>query len=115
MPGGETPRGAATTGLVTIPASRQLEYHTHPYTEAVTLLSGAVVIDVEGRRYTLAPFDNIVVPSGLTHAALNPTSSQPAVMHVAMATDQPNHTFVDRFFSRGRCTMRPWARKGRNT
>ena len=35
----------------------------------------------------------------LPHAALNPTSSQPAVMHVAMATDQPNHTFVDKFFS----------------
>jgi 2-keto-3-deoxy-L-rhamnonate aldolase RhmA/quercetin dioxygenase-like cupin family protein len=89
-----------TTGLVAIAPGGQLEYHTHPYTEAVTLLSGAAILEVEGRRYTLGALDNIVVPPGLAHAAVNPSSSQEAVLHVSMATDQPSRTLVDKFFSR---------------
>ena len=89
-----------TTGLVTFAPGAQLEYHAHTYTEAVTLLSGAAIVEVEGRRYALNTLDNIVIPKGLAHAAMNPAASQPAVLHIAMATDQPNRTLVDKFFSR---------------
>jgi quercetin dioxygenase-like cupin family protein len=89
-----------TTGLVTFAAGAQLECHWHPYTEAVTLLSGSAIVEVEGRRYTLGVLDNIVIPRGLAHAAFNSSSAQEAVLHIAMATDSPIRTIVDKFFSR---------------
>jgi len=96
------PQGARnlTTGVVTFAPGAQLEYHRHTYTEAVTLLSGAANVEVEGRRYTHNTLDNIVIPRGLAHAAMNPAASQPAALHLAMSTDRPNRTLVDKFFSR---------------
>jgi hypothetical protein len=44
--------------------------------------------------------DNVVLPRGLPHAAMNPATGQPAVLHMAMATDMPGRTLVDKFFSR---------------
>jgi 2-dehydro-3-deoxyglucarate aldolase/4-hydroxy-2-oxoheptanedioate aldolase len=39
-----------TTGIVTFAPSAQLAYHTHEFSESVTLLEGQAVIEVEGRR-----------------------------------------------------------------
>ena len=89
-----------TTGLVTFAPGGQLECHTHAYAEAVTLLSGSVILEVEGRRYVLGVLDNIVLPPGLAHAAVNASSSREAVLHIAMATDVPGRALVDKFFSR---------------
>lgn len=96
------PQGACnlTTGLVTFAPGSQLDYHLHPYTESVTLLSGSLVVEVEGRRYALAALDNVTIPRNLAHAALNASSSQEAVVHVAMPTEAPSQTPVDKFFSR---------------
>ena len=96
------PQGARnlTTGLVTFAPGAQLECHLHTYTEAVTLLSGSAVVEVEGRRYTLSVLDNMVIPRGLAHAAFNTSSAHEAVLHIAMPTDSPSRTLVDKFFSR---------------
>jgi quercetin dioxygenase-like cupin family protein len=89
-----------TTGIVTVAPGGQLDYHTHGYTETVTLLSGSVIMEVEGRRYTLGALDNIVLPRGVAHAAISASTTQPAMLHIAMATDSPGRTLVDKFFSR---------------
>jgi 2-keto-3-deoxy-L-rhamnonate aldolase RhmA/quercetin dioxygenase-like cupin family protein len=96
------PQGARnlTTGLVTFAPGSQLENHLHPYTESVTLLSGSLLVEVEGRRYTLNALDNITIPRNLAHSAMNASSAQPAVAHAAMPTDSPSRTLVDKFFSR---------------
>ncbi|MCU0960727.1 MAG: aldolase/citrate lyase family protein [Pirellulaceae bacterium] len=96
------PQGARnlTTGLVTFAPGAELEYHLHPYAESVTLLSGALVVEVEGRRYTLTSLDNITIPRNLAHAAVNTSSAQEAIVHVAMPTEAPSRTLVDKFFSR---------------
>jgi quercetin dioxygenase-like cupin family protein len=57
-------------------------------------------VEVEGRRYTLSPLDNIVLPHGLAHATLNTSPREKAVFHIAMPTDSPERAPVDRFFSR---------------
>jgi 2-keto-3-deoxy-L-rhamnonate aldolase RhmA/quercetin dioxygenase-like cupin family protein len=88
-----------TTGLVTMAPGSKLRYHTHTYSESITLLSGALAVDVEGRRYNLAVLDNIVIPAGLAHAAQN-LSSVKTVLHVAMPTDSPGRMLVDKFFPR---------------
>ena len=89
-----------TTGIVSLAPGRRLECHTHEYTESVTLLSGSAVMEVEGRRYNLRMLDNIVLPRGMAHTALNTSSSNEVVFHIAMATDSPSRTPVDKFFSR---------------
>ncbi len=89
-----------TTGIVTFAPGAVLPCHLHAFTESVTLLSGSLSMDVEGRSYSLKKLDNIVIPPGLAHTARNSSSTEPAVLHVAMAVDTPSRTLVDKFFSR---------------
>jgi quercetin dioxygenase-like cupin family protein len=89
-----------TTGVVTFAPSAQLAYHTHTFSESVTLLEGQAVIEVEGRRYDLEPLDNVVIPRGVAHHVTNASAKEPAVLHVAMATSNPSRTLVERSFSR---------------
>ncbi len=89
-----------TTGLVTFHAGAELPYHKHAFSESITLLSGEATVEVEGRGYRLTPLDNVTVPAGLAHRAVNVSRSLLAVFHIALASDQPTRTLVDRFFSR---------------
>jgi len=88
-----------TTGLVTFPPNSELAYHTHTFPESVTVLSGSLLFEVEGRRYTLNPLDNITLPPGLAHFA-QPASYGGAIAHIAMATDSPTRELADQYFSR---------------
>jgi 2-dehydro-3-deoxyglucarate aldolase/4-hydroxy-2-oxoheptanedioate aldolase len=88
-----------TTGTVTFGPGTELPYHTHPFAEAVTLLQGEVAVEVEGRRYDLAPLDNIMVPKETAHTAINLSKSRPAVLHFAMATTAPTRTLLNRTFA----------------
>src|ERR1700712_1440715 len=49
-----------TTGLVTFAPLAELPYHSHPFSESITLLKGRAVVEVEGRRFVLGPLDNVV-------------------------------------------------------
>ena len=89
-----------TTGLVTFAAGATLPYHNHTFTESITLLSGAAIVEVEGRGYSLGKLDNVVIPPGLAHQARNQSLTEPAVFHIAMPTDNPARTLIDKFFSR---------------
>lgn len=89
-----------TTGIVTFAPGAMLPYHNHPFSESITLLSGAAIVEVEGRSYSLRKLDNVVVPTGRVHAARNPSTTEPAVFHIALATDTPTRTLVERFFPR---------------
>ena len=92
-----------TTGLVTFDANAVLPYHTHPFSESITLLTGKAVVEVEGRCYELERLDNVVIPRGIAHLARNSSAKEPAVFHIAMATDQPTRDLVDTVFTR--CSM----------
>ena len=89
-----------TTGIVTVAPGAVLPYHVHTFTESVTLLQGTVTFEVEGRSYSLKKLDNIVIPPGTAHSTRNPSLKDPAVLHIAMATDAPSRTLVEKFFSR---------------
>jgi 2-dehydro-3-deoxyglucarate aldolase/4-hydroxy-2-oxoheptanedioate aldolase len=89
-----------TTGIVTFAPSARLAYHTHEFSESVTLLGGQAVIEVEGRRYDLEMLDNVVIPPGVAHHVFNASANAEAVLHVAMASSNPTRTLVDRSFSR---------------
>ncbi len=89
-----------TTGIVTIAPRGKLAYHTHTCSESVTVLSGSLAMEVEGRRYLLGPLDNITIPRGLAHLAENVSPAQAAILHVALATDSPGRELVEDTFSR---------------
>jgi quercetin dioxygenase-like cupin family protein len=89
-----------TTGLVTFLPAAVLPYHTHSFAESITLLRGAARVDVEGRCYTLARLDNVVIPAGHAHMAASAATETPAVLHIAMATDSPSRTLIGRSFDR---------------
>lgn len=89
-----------TTGIVTFAPNAVLPYHSHTFTESITLLSGAITVEVEGRTYALKKLDNVVIPKGLAHTARNLSGSEPAVLHIAMPTDTPSRTLIDKFFPR---------------
>jgi 2-keto-3-deoxy-L-rhamnonate aldolase RhmA/quercetin dioxygenase-like cupin family protein len=89
-----------TTGQVKFAPGAALPYHTHTFSESITVLSGSLIMEVEGRTYTLKNRDNIVVLPGLAHTARNASSTEAAVLHAAFPTDTPSRTLVEKFFSR---------------
>ena len=88
-----------TTGIVTIAPSTSLTYHTHTFTESITLLKGSALGVVEGREYKLERLDNVVVPRGLAHKFINLSDQEPAVFNIALASDTPARTLVADDFS----------------
>ncbi len=97
--GGNRQARNLTTGIVTFTPGAMLPYHTHPFSESVTLLEGSAEVAVEGRTYVLQKLDNIVLRRGLAHAVRNLSSTQPAIFHIAMASDQPTRTLVEDTFA----------------
>lgn len=89
-----------TTGIVTFGPGALLPYHSHIFSESITLLRGSLTVEVEGRSYSLKKLANAVIPAGLAHAARNTSATEPAVVHIAMATDAPSRTLVEKFFTR---------------
>jgi quercetin dioxygenase-like cupin family protein len=61
-----------------------------------------MLFEVEGRMYDLNPLDNISLPAGLAHRAVNIDMREPAVCHVAMRTTTPDRELVETFFSKKR-------------
>ena len=89
-----------TTGWVTFSPGSTLPYHSHTFSESITLMEGSAFVEVEGRGYLLKRLDNVVIPAGLAHAARNLSLTEPAVFQIAMASDSPSRTLIDKFFSR---------------
>jgi len=85
-----------TTGIVTFEPNAGLRWHTHPFSESITLLQGHAAVGVEGRSYELELLDNVVIPRGVAHSTRNRSPLDPVVLHIAMATDTPTRTIVDR-------------------
>lgn len=101
-----------TTGLVTFAPDAGLPYHTHPFSESVTVLRGQVLMEVEGRSYEFGPLDNVVIPRGLAHAVRNSSPGEPALLHIAMPTDQPTRSLVDAAFPRQTMPRTSTGRRG---
>ena len=86
-----------TTGIVTLEPGAVLPYHTHRCGESVTVLEGSVLFEAQGRRYLLAPLDNITVPAGIAHQVKN-TTPIPARVHAALASAAPDRQLVKESF-----------------
>lgn len=87
-----------STGTATFNPGARLEYHQHPFSEAVTLLEGEAAFAVEGRRYRLRRFDCIHVPAGVAHEVTNEASQAQMVAHWAFASPTPTRELVNDHF-----------------
>jgi len=88
-----------TAGTVVFQPRTELPYHLHRFVESVTLLHGEAAMEVEGRRYSMLPLDNVTIPPGLIHCVVN-TCDQPAILHITMATESPSRELVQNCFER---------------
>ena len=84
-----------TTGVVHFSPGVKLAYHTHPTTESITLLDGAGMVDVEGRRYRLSRFDNVVIPPGVAHGVENLSMEHETLLHVTFPTSAPSRVLLE--------------------
>lgn len=88
-----------TTGVVRFSPGVKLAYHRHPTTESITMLEGSAIVDVEGRRYRLNRFDNVVVPAGVPHGVENSSLEREALLHVTFPTDAPSREMVEPIYT----------------
>ncbi|MGJ3242378.1 MAG: cupin domain-containing protein [Opitutales bacterium] len=86
------------TAILSLTPIAQKTHHRHAFSEAITPLSGPVVVSVEGRRYRLRPYESIHVPAGVAHCAYSASNGQAASVHVAFAAADPTADTVDTFF-----------------
>jgi quercetin dioxygenase-like cupin family protein len=82
-----------TTGLVSFQHGAILPCHTHSCTESITIIEGELLFDVEGRRYLLQKLDNLTIPAGLAHQAVNGSGAFVRA-HVALAASEPARVLV---------------------
>lgn len=87
-----------TTSLATFGAGSELPYHQHPFSEVIVVISGEALVMVEGRRYTLCPFDAVHIPAGTPHAVRNPSTECEAVLHSTFASETPAREGVSNNF-----------------
>lgn len=97
-----------STGTATFTLGARLPYHTHPFSEAVTILEGEASFAVEGRRYSLRPFDCIHIPAGVAHEAANASSEGHLLTFSAFASSTPSRELVaDHFVAEDRSSTDP--------
>lgn len=97
-----------STGTATFTPAARLPYHTHHFSEAVTILKGKAAVAVEGRRYCLRPFDCIHIPAGAAHEAVNASSEEPLLAFSAFASSTPSRKLVaDHFVVEDRSSADP--------
>ncbi len=87
-----------TTVIAQLAPMAQTGYHRHTYSEAVTSLSGGVVVSVEGRRYRLRPYESIHIPAGCIHTAYGTSNIRPGLVHGAAASAEPEKEMVSASF-----------------
>lgn len=86
------------TGTATFEPGAVLPLHTHPVSEAVTVLNGVATLQVEGREYRLAPFDCMHIPAFVAHSVQNDHVESPILLHSSFAGSQPPRTYTRQEF-----------------
>ncbi len=88
-----------STGSATFEAGAALAYHTHPISEAITVISGTARVAVEGRRYLLQPFDSLHVPRHVAHEVCNLSATSDLVALSVFASSEPTRQEIKTDFA----------------
>lgn len=87
-----------STGIAKFMPAAHLPYHSHPFSEAVSVIAGHARVLVEGRAYRLHPRDCVHIPSGIAHLVQNAEPAGELVAHWAFATATPAREPINQVF-----------------
>jgi mannose-6-phosphate isomerase-like protein (cupin superfamily) len=87
------------TALLTLGPGASYRLYTRPIGEALILIEGDAAVDVEDRRYRLGLLDGINVAARMPRRVVNLSTSRPALLHVAVASETPDQTWVNGRFT----------------
>jgi quercetin dioxygenase-like cupin family protein len=87
-----------STGIAIVEPGACVPYHSHPFSESITVIEGTMRFFVEGRAYTLGPQDCAHVPSGIPHMARNEDRRAKFVAHWTFSTAAPSREPIGRVF-----------------
>jgi len=87
-----------STGIAKFKPSAFLPYHSHTFSEAITVLQSSARVLVEGRAYRLNPRDSVHIPAGVAHQVENCAFDKELVAHWSFATARPSRELIDRTF-----------------
>jgi len=88
-----------STGTARFKPGAYLPYHTHAFSEAITVVEGCARVLIEGRAYQLNPQDCVHIPVGVAHRVENATAESELAAHWAFATARPSRELVERSFA----------------
>lgn len=91
---------AMSTGTATFAPAARLPYHTHGFSEAVTVLEGEALFAVAERSYRLRPLDCIHVPAGVAHEVVNTSDAVRLIALSAFASPAPSRELVHHEFEK---------------
>lgn len=100
-PMADAPLGARGlfTGVLTLAPGASMPYYARSASEAMVVLEGAAIVDVEDRRYALGPLDAAAVRPQRPRRLANPSAGRAAVLHVAIASGEPDLAWVNGRFA----------------
>jgi putative monooxygenase len=75
-----------STSLATFKPGAFLPQHRHPVGEAITVVAGEALLQVEARRYRITPLDCVYIPGGVLHAVRNSDQGRDLLVHSAFAS-----------------------------
>jgi quercetin dioxygenase-like cupin family protein len=86
-------------GLLTLGPGASIRYFARTTSEAMVVLEGSAAVDVEDRRYVLGSLDAIAVAPRRPRRVANPSADRPVVLHLAMASADPEHRWINGRFA----------------
>lgn len=87
------------TGVLSLAPGASMPYYARSTSEAMVVLEGTAAVDVEGRRYALGPLDAVAVAPSRPRRLANPSADRAAVLHVAVASGEPDLGWVNGRFA----------------
>ncbi len=83
------------SGITAIDPGSKVSQHVHNVTELVMVVEGIAVVDIDGKRARLEPFDTTLVPANIPHFFENASPSEPLRIHWVYASVDATRAFTD--------------------
>src|SRR5205814_1757681 len=87
-----------STGLATFQPRGYVQLHRHTFSEAITVVEGEALLQVESRTYRMQAPDCAHIPAGTAHTVRNEGGSGKLVVHSSFASALPTRELVDENF-----------------
>jgi len=88
-----------STGLATFQPGGYLQLHRHTFSEAITVVQGEALLQVESRTYRMQAMDCAHIPAGTAHRVCNQDLGGKLIVHSSFASALPTRELLDQNFA----------------